>query len=69
MIFFPAIDIYDGSCVRLEKGDFKKEKYTSTAGRFLLANLLPISGKDLVVIFFAKYIAICLGLAKGLERL
>ena len=25
MIFFPAIDIYDGSCVRLEKGDFKKK--------------------------------------------
>ena len=25
MIFLPAIDIYDGSCVRLEKGDFKKK--------------------------------------------
>jgi len=25
MIFFPAIDIYEGSCVRLEKGDFEKK--------------------------------------------
>ena len=25
MIFFPAIDIYQGKCVRLEKGDFKKK--------------------------------------------
>ena len=24
MIFFPAIDIYEGLCVRLEKGDFEK---------------------------------------------
>ena len=29
-----------------EKGDFKKEKYTSTAGRFLLANVLP-KNKDI----------------------
>ena len=25
MIFFPAIDIYEGFCVRLEKGDFEKK--------------------------------------------
>ena len=25
MIFFPAIDIYQGKCVRLEKGDFEKK--------------------------------------------
>jgi len=25
MIFFPAIDICEGSCVRLEKGDFNKK--------------------------------------------
>lgn len=25
MIFFPAIDIYEGLCVRLEKGDFEKK--------------------------------------------
>ena len=35
----------------------------------LFAKRLPISGKDLVVSFFDKYIATCLGLANGLEDL
>ena len=35
----------------------------------LFENFLPISGRDLVVNFLAIYIATCLGLAKGLERL
>ena len=35
----------------------------------LFANLLPISGNERLVIFLARYIAICLGLARGLDRL
>ena len=39
------------------------------SGVILLEKSLPISGKDLDVKIFVKYIAVCLGLTKYLDRL